>query len=91
MEVEIGKVTHYFDHIHVAVLMLKGMLRTGDKIHVHGHTEDFTQLVTSLEINHANVLWAQPGDNVALQVIGPVHVNDKVYRIAEKKMIPQPV
>lgn len=90
MEVEIGKVTHYYDHIHVAVLMLKGMLKTGDKIHIHGHTDDFMQLVTSLEIDHASVLWAQPGDNVAIQVIGAVHVNDKVYRVSEKMAL-QPV
>jgi translation elongation factor EF-1alpha len=63
------------------------MLKAGDRIHIHGQADDFVQLVTSLEIHHASVLWAQPGDDVAMQVIGPVHVNDKVYRIAEKRLV----
>lgn len=85
MEVEIGRVTHYYDHMQVAVLMLKRMVQVGDRIHIHGHTMDFTQLVTSLEIDHTRVLWAQPGDNVALAVIKPVHPDDKVYRVPREK------
>ena len=83
MEVEIGRVIHYYDHLHVAVLMLKRVLKIGDEIHIHGQEMDFTQLVKSMEINHASVLWAQPGDDVALEVTAPVHENDKVYRVIQ--------
>ena len=86
MEVEIGKVTHYDGHIHVAVLMLKQMLKVGDRIRIYGRAVDFTQLVTSLEIDQGSVQWAQPGDDVALKVIEPVQVNDRVYRVILKDM-----
>jgi len=36
MEVEIGRVTHYFNHLNVAVLSLKGGLNMGDMIHILG-------------------------------------------------------
>lgn len=83
MEAEIGKVTHYDDRSGVAILMLNRMLKVGDEIRIHGSVMDFTQQVTSLEINHTNVLWAQPGDDVALEVRGPVQVNDRVYRVIQ--------
>ena len=86
MEVEIGRVTHYYNDIGVAVLMLKRMLKVGDQIHIRGQVMDFTQLVTSLEINHASVLWAQPGDDVAMAVIEPVHANDKLYRVCRGEL-----
>ena len=83
MEVEVGRVIHYYDHPHVAVLMLKRVLKIGDEIHIHGQAVDFTQLVTSMQIDHAGVLWAQPGDDVALEVTAPVHENDRVYRVVQ--------
>jgi len=88
MEVEIGRVIHYYGHRHVAVLMLKRVLKIGDEIHIHGQGMDFTQSVTSLEINHSTVRWAQPGDDVALEVTAPVHENDKVYRVVQADRYP---
>ncbi len=34
MELEIGRVTHYYDHLNVAVLKLDENLKLGDKIHI---------------------------------------------------------
>ena len=82
MEIEIGSVTHYDEDFKVAVLMLKRMLKVGDRVRISGKVIDFTQLVTSMKINNGTVLWAQPGDDVALRVLQPVQVNDKVYRLA---------
>ncbi|MEW5940313.1 MAG: hypothetical protein AB1750_11660 [Chloroflexota bacterium] len=83
MEVEIGKITHYFDHIRVAVLSLKSSLKLGDMIHVIGHSTDFTQRVNSMEIEHHSVVWVKPGDDVAVKVIEPVHPHDLVYKVLE--------
>jgi translation elongation factor EF-1alpha len=83
MEAEIGTVTHYYEHMGIAVLMLRRMLKVGDEIRIQGQELDFTQRVTALEINHTNVLWAQPGDDVALEVREPVQVNDRVYRVIQ--------
>lgn len=88
MEVEIGKVTHYYSHLCVAVLTLEGGLKLGDKVHFFGHSTDFAQRVTSMEVEHHAVLWVKPGDNVAVKVVQPVHDHDKVYRIVEEELEP---
>ena len=88
MEVEVGKVTHYFDHIHVAVLSLTSSLKVGDMIHIRGHSTDFHQHVTSMEIEHHNVVWVKPGDDVALKVIEPAHPHDLVYKVVEDVHMP---
>jgi putative protease len=90
MEVELGKVMHYYDHVRVAVLLLNGELKLGDQIHIHGHTTDFTQRVGSMEIDHESVLWAKPGNTVAIKVIELVHEHDKVYRVIEAALEPHP-
>lgn len=80
-DVEIGKVTHYFDHISVAVLALTSPLKVGDTIRIHGHSTDFTQTVTSLQIEHKPVQSAKQGDDVALKVEHIVHPHDKVFKV----------
>jgi translation elongation factor EF-1alpha len=77
----IGKVTHYFDHIGVAVLALTDTLRVGDSIHIHGHTSDFTQQVTSMQIDHKPVSEAKPGQDVALKTDQKVHEHDAVFKV----------
>ena len=89
MELEIGRVTHYYNHINVAVLKLDESLKLGDKIHVLGHSTDFTQVVTSMEVEHHTILWVKPGDDVAIKVIEPVHEHDIVYRVVEEVAEPR--
>jgi translation elongation factor EF-1alpha len=84
MEVEIGRVTHFYSHICVAVLRLNENLKLGDKIHILGHTTDFTQRVNSIEIEHHPVVWVKPGDDVAIKVTEPVREHDVVYRVVEE-------
>lgn len=84
MEVEIGKVTHYYSHLNVAVLQLTDSLKLGDQIHILGHTTDFTQRVASMEIDHHWVIQVNAGDSVALKVIEPVRVHDAIYRVTQE-------
>ena len=82
-DIPIGRVTHYFDHIGVAVLELTDALRVGDTIHFLGHSTDFTQKVDSLQIEHKSVADAKPGQDVALKVAQKVHPGDKALRVTE--------
>jgi len=82
-EAAVGKVTHYFDRIGVAVLQLTETVRVGDILHFHGHTTDFSQQVDSLQIEHLNVAEANPGQEVALKVAQKVHPHDQVLRVTE--------
>jgi putative protease len=88
MEIEIGKVTHYYDHINVAALTLTDGLKLGDKIHIVGHSTDFTQRIFSMEVEHHSIVWVKPGDNVAVKVVQPVHEHDLVFRIVEESLEP---
>jgi putative protease len=80
-ETRVGKVTHYFDRISVAVLELTETIRVGDTLHFLGHSVDFTQTVNSLQIEHQNVSEAKPGQDVALKVDEKVHPNDSVFKV----------
>ena len=77
----VGKVTHYFDHINVAVLALSEAIRIGDSLHFLGHATDFKQEVKSMQIEHKAVDAAKPGDDVALQVAQRVRPNDAVFKV----------
>ena len=83
MEVLIGKVTHYFDRIGVAVLDLAAELKVGDNILILGHKTDIEQPVGSLEIDHQKVQAAGKGMEVALLVADRVHEGDKVFKVVE--------
>ena len=83
MELEIGHVTHFFNKINVAVMSVKDGLKVGDTIHILGHTTDFTQKVTSLQIEHKGVDSVKPGDDFATKVIEPVREHDVVYKVVE--------
>jgi translation elongation factor EF-1alpha len=86
MEKQIGRVTHYYNHINVAVLKLDEQLKLGDKIHIIGHTTDFEQRVASIELEHHPVEWVKPGDDVAIRVNEPVREHDVVYRVMEETL-----
>ena len=88
MEVEIGRVTHYYNHLNVAVLSLADSLKLGDKIHILGHVTDLTERVASMQVNHHAVVWVKPGDDVAIAVNEPVREHDIVYRVIEEALEP---
>ena len=82
-ETKVGRVTHYFGHIHVAAVELEGELKVGDTIHVKGHTSDWTQPVRSMQVDHEDVESAGPGDDVAVQMADHAREHDEVLLVAE--------
>ncbi|GAB4510615.1 MAG: hypothetical protein Tsb0026_12720 [Sulfuricaulis sp.] len=77
----IGIVTHYYNHLEVAILKLEtGSLRVGDFIHIRGHTSDFGQPVESMEIDHVHVNEARPGQSFGLRVKQHAREHDVVYK-----------
>ncbi len=78
---EIGHITHFFVKISVAVLELKGALKTGDRILVQGETTDFEQTVNSMQIEHENIESASAGQSVGLKVDQRVREGDRVYKV----------
>jgi putative protease len=79
---DIGKVSHYFTNIGVAVIELSGPLSVGDKILFQGSTTDFEQAVSSMQIEHKNIVKAQAGQSIGLKVINRVREGDAVYKVS---------
>lgn len=82
-KVLVGKVTHYYPKIGVAVVKVEGELKIGDKISIEGATTNFEQTVDSMEIEHEKIEVAKPGDSIGLKVVDRVRENDNVYKIIE--------
>ncbi|MCX6760082.1 MAG: hypothetical protein NTW46_01950 [Candidatus Nealsonbacteria bacterium] len=78
----IGKVTHYFSNIGVAVVSLESSLAVGDEIRIVGGEEtDFNQPVGSMEVDHKKVDKAKKGDDVGMKVNEKVREGYKVYKV----------
>ena len=80
-EKEIGQVEDFFAHVNVIAVKLTGDLSVGDRIHVKGHTTDFIQEVTSMQIEHQTVIKAKAGDDVGIKVTEKVRHEDKVFKV----------
>ncbi|UCG30102.1 MAG: hypothetical protein JSV53_11480 [candidate division WOR-3 bacterium] len=84
MERLIGKITHYFNKISVGIIEITdGELNVGDTIHVKGHTSDFTQQVTSMQLEHNPIEKAKKGDAIGIKVESSVHEHDEVFLVTE--------
>jgi hypothetical protein len=77
----IGRVNHWFGKLGVAGIELTDGLAVGDRIHVLGHTTDFEQEVTSIQIMHQDVPQAGPGADVGIRVKFRARVGDRVYKV----------
>lgn len=77
----IGKVTHYFGNIGVAVIELSDTLKTGDTIRIVGGETDFSQSVESMEVEHKKVETAKKGEGVGLKIEQKVREGYKVYKV----------
>ena len=82
-EEEIGRVSHYFPKIGVAVIeVTAGALKVGDSIRIKGHTSDFTQTVESLQQEHLQVPEIRKGASAGMKVREHVREGDRVFRVA---------
>ena len=80
-EVEIGRVNDFFAQPVVAGIELTGNLKKGDTIHIKGHTTDLIFAASSIQVNHAEVDEANPGDAVGVKAPDRVRHGDTVYKV----------
>jgi len=78
---KIGKVTHYYTKIGVAVIELSDTLRVGDKIRIKGATTDFEQTIDSMQVEHEEIEEAEAGQSIGLKVNDNVRQHDVVYKV----------
>ena len=65
---KIGKVTHYYGNLGVAIVELSGKLSVGDKVKFEGGKAEFEQAVESMQIEHKEIDSAKKGDVVGIKV-----------------------
>ena len=80
---KVGKVTHYYGKIKVAIVELDADLSIGDKIKfVRGGEDLFEQEVKSIQIEHKKIETAKKGDVIGLQVEKEVKEGAEVFKIS---------
>lgn len=79
---KVGRVTHFFSKISVAVIELTAPLNVGDTIAFKGPNTDFEQVVDSMQIEHESIQKAGVGQSIGLKVAQRVRETDAVYKKA---------
>jgi putative protease len=80
---KIGKVTHYYDKIGVAVVELDAGISNGDKIKfVRGGEDLFEQEIASMQVEHEQVESAKKGDVIGLKVDKELREGAEVYKVS---------
>lgn len=79
---KVGKISHYYDKIGVAVIEVEKKLSVGDKIKfIKGKEDLFEQIVASMENEHQKVNSAKKGESVGMKVDQKVGPGIGVYKI----------
>jgi len=88
MDIQIARVTHFYDKVHVAVIeIISQPLSVGDTIRIRGAITDFVQVVTMLQVENNQVTIVEAGETCALRVESPVEIGDMIYLQSKKQHI----
>ena len=79
----IGKITHFYPKISVAVVELEDTLNVGDKISIERGEESFEQIVESMQIEHENIQQAEAGQAIGLKVTEIAKEGSQVFKVIE--------
>ena len=80
-EKQIGTVDHFFSNINVGMIKLTDALKVSDRIHIKGNTTNFTQEISSMQIDRVPAQEAKAGDLISIKVEQKVRKDDIVYKI----------
>jgi len=80
-EKEVGKVTHWYDKIGVAVVKLTNSLKVGDQIKVRRGEEEFDETVASMQIDHKEVKSGKKGDEIAIKLSQKTKEGAAIYLV----------
>ena len=83
MEKQVGRVTHFYKKIGVAIIELSDSLLVGDTIHISGHTTDLMQKVDSMQMEHQTIEKAEKGQVIGLKVTDEARVKDLVFKVTD--------
>lgn len=78
-EKPIGVVTHYFNHLSVAIVKFKSPVSKGVKVKIKGHTTDIEQEIAEMQYDHKDIETAKKGQEVGIKVKDHVREGDEVF------------
>jgi len=83
-EEQVGVVVKFFAKPGVAAIEVSGAgIKKGDTLRFNGHTTDFTDAVSSIELDNKPIDEAKAGDLIGIKVKDRVREGDKVYKVVE--------
>lgn len=77
----VGKVSHYFNHVGVAIVEVSKPIKIGETISIEGSITNFKQNVTSMQIDKKPIQSAKSGQSIGLKVDNLVKKGDSVYKV----------
>lgn len=82
MDVLVGKVTHYYDKLGVAIVAVENQsLKIGDMVKFSGHDQEFSQKLESMQVEHQTINEAKPGMIIGVKTDQKVKEKDQVYLV----------
>jgi GTPase len=76
----VGRVTHYYSNISVAVVEVNSIMKKGDQIKI-GKSDFFKQSVRSMQFKKERIESARKGKEIGLRVYKKVRVNDRIFKV----------
>ena len=80
---KVGKISHYFTKIGVAVIEVEKPIKVGDTISIEGATTKFEQPVDSMQIEKEKIEEAKKGQSIGIKVKDKVRPGDEVFKVAK--------
>lgn len=77
----IGKITHYYGHLGVAIVKFNREVKKGEEVHFKGAHTDFTQAIESIQYDHKDIEVAKKGLDVGIKVKEKVREGDEIYGV----------
>lgn len=76
----LGKVTHYYAHIKVAIVKFNTNVKAGTELYFKGATTDFKEASKSMQFDHEPVALAKKGKQIGIKLKKRVREGDLVYK-----------
>lgn len=79
---KVGKISHYYNHLGVAIVEVKAPFTVGDTLKFVKHGEElFQQPVSSIQVEHKQIKKAEKKMSVGIKVDKVVHENIEVFKV----------
>ena len=78
---QVGVVSHYYDKIGVGIVKLNASLKVGDTVKSVGKNGEFTQEISSMQLEHQSIDGAKKGDEVGVKLDQRVKEKDQVFKL----------